>query len=51
MSVGSLIERDVATIWRGPIITKVIQEFLADVDWGSSTRFWWTCRRAPATPS
>jgi ATP-binding protein involved in chromosome partitioning len=34
MSLGSLVERDVATIWRGPIITKIIQQFLAEVDWG-----------------
>jgi ATP-binding protein involved in chromosome partitioning len=34
MSLGSLIERDVATIWRGPIITKIIQQFLGDVAWG-----------------
>jgi len=34
ISLGSLIERDAATIWRGPIITKIIQQFLADVDWG-----------------
>ena len=34
MSLGSLIERDVATIWRGPIITKIIQQFLQDVEWG-----------------
>jgi len=34
MSLGSLIERDTATIWRGPIITKIIQQFLGDVDWG-----------------
>lgn len=34
MSLGSLVERDVATIWRGPIITKIIQQFLADVEWG-----------------
>jgi len=39
MSVGNLIERDVATIWRGPIITKVIQQFLADVDWGQLDTF------------
>jgi ATP-binding protein involved in chromosome partitioning len=34
ISLGSLIERDVATIWRGPIITKIIQQFLGDVEWG-----------------
>ncbi len=39
MSVGSLIERDVATIWRGPIITKIITQFLGDVDWGQLDYF------------
>ncbi len=34
ISLGSLVARDVATIWRGPIITKIIQQFLADVEWG-----------------
>jgi ATP-binding protein involved in chromosome partitioning len=39
MSVGSLIARDVATIWRGPIITKIITQFLGDVDWGQLDYF------------
>ena len=39
MSLGSLIERDVATIWRGPIITKIIQQFLGDVAWGQLDYF------------
>jgi ATP-binding protein involved in chromosome partitioning len=34
MSLGSLVERDSAAIWRGPIIMKVIQQFLSDVAWG-----------------
>ena len=34
ISLGNLVGRDVATIWRGPIITKIIQQFLADVEWG-----------------
>jgi len=34
MSLGNLVERDTAAIWRGPIVTKIIQQFLADVDWG-----------------
>jgi ATP-binding protein involved in chromosome partitioning len=34
ISLGNLIQRDVATIWRGPIVTKIIQQFLADVEWG-----------------
>jgi ATP-binding protein involved in chromosome partitioning len=34
MSIGFLVERDAAAIWRGPIIMKVIQQFLRDVEWG-----------------
>jgi ATP-binding protein involved in chromosome partitioning len=34
ISLGMLIERDQPAIWRGPIITKVIQQFLQDVLWG-----------------
>ncbi len=34
MSLGNLVERDQAAIWRGPIIMKIIQQFLGDVEWG-----------------
>ncbi|MBA3655925.1 MAG: Mrp/NBP35 family ATP-binding protein [Gemmatimonadaceae bacterium] len=34
MSIGLLIERDQPAIWRGPIIMKIITQFLRDVDWG-----------------
>ncbi|MGE3617884.1 MAG: Mrp/NBP35 family ATP-binding protein, partial [Gemmatimonadales bacterium] len=34
MSIGFLVDRDAPAIWRGPIIMKVIQQFLRDVDWG-----------------
>ncbi|MDX2206583.1 MAG: Mrp/NBP35 family ATP-binding protein [Gemmatimonadales bacterium] len=34
MSIGFLVDRDAPAIWRGPIITKVIQQFLHDVAWG-----------------
>jgi ATP-binding protein involved in chromosome partitioning len=34
MSLGLIVERDAPAIWRGPIIMKVIQQFLKDVDWG-----------------
>lgn len=34
MSLGFLVERDQPAIWRGPIIMKIIQQFLHDVDWG-----------------
>lgn len=34
MSLGFIVERDQPAIWRGPIIMKIIQQFLNDVDWG-----------------
>ena len=34
MSLGLMIERDAPAIWRGPIIMKILQQFLRDVEWG-----------------
>ena len=34
MSIGFMIDRDAPAIWRGPIITKILQQFLHDVEWG-----------------
>ena len=34
MSLGLLVERDAPAIWRGPIIMKIVNQFLHDVDWG-----------------
>src|SRR3954462_1719176 len=34
MSLGFLVERDAPAIWRGPIIMKIVNQFLRDVDWG-----------------
>jgi ATP-binding protein involved in chromosome partitioning len=39
MSLGFLIDRDAAAIWRGPIIMKIVQQFLRDVDWGQLDYF------------
>ena len=39
MSIGFLVDRDAPAIWRGPIIMKVIQQFLRDVDWGELDYF------------
>ncbi len=39
ISLGLIIERDAPAIWRGPIIMKVIQQFLRDVDWGELDYF------------
>lgn len=34
MSIGFLLDGDAPVIWRGPMITKTIQQFLNSVDWG-----------------
>lgn len=34
ISLGLLIERDQPAIWRGPIVMKIVTQFLRDVDWG-----------------
>jgi ATP-binding protein involved in chromosome partitioning len=34
ISLGFLLDRDAPVIWRGPIIMKVITQFLNDVNWG-----------------
>jgi ATP-binding protein involved in chromosome partitioning len=34
MSIGFIIERDQPAIWRGPIVMKILTQFLGDVDWG-----------------
>ncbi len=39
MSIGFLVERDAAAIWRGPIIMKIINQFLRDVEWGELDYF------------
>ncbi|HZS36325.1 MAG TPA: Mrp/NBP35 family ATP-binding protein, partial [Polyangia bacterium] len=35
MSVGFFVERDGAVVWRGPMIHKLLQQFIEDVDWGN----------------
>jgi ATP-binding protein involved in chromosome partitioning len=39
MSLGFLVERDQPAIWRGPIIMKIITQFLRDVMWGELDYF------------
>ena len=39
MSLALIVERDAPAIWRGPIIMKVIQQFVKDVDWGELDYF------------
>jgi ATP-binding protein involved in chromosome partitioning len=39
MSLGFIVERDAPAIWRGPIIMKIIGQFLRDVAWGELDYF------------
>jgi ATP-binding protein involved in chromosome partitioning len=39
ISLGFLIERDQPAIWRGPIVMKIITQFLRDVEWGTLDYF------------
>ncbi len=39
ISLALIVERDAPAIWRGPIIMKVIQQFVRDVDWGELDYF------------
>ena len=34
MSIGFLIEEGSAVVWRGPMLFKVLEQFLRDVEWG-----------------
>lgn len=36
MSLGFLMEDDTPVIWRGPIVTGIIRQFLQDVDWAGT---------------
>src|SRR5262245_13507676 len=34
ISVGFFVERQGAVVWRGPMVHKLLQQFMEDVDWG-----------------
>ena len=34
MSIGFFVERDGAVVWRGPMVHKLLQQFIEDVEWG-----------------
>jgi ATP-binding protein involved in chromosome partitioning len=34
ISIGFFVEKDKAVVWRGPMVHKLLQQFLEDVDWG-----------------
>ncbi len=35
MSIGFLIEENSAIVWRGPMVTSALNQFLRDVEWGA----------------
>ncbi|HYA45733.1 MAG TPA: P-loop NTPase, partial [Acidimicrobiales bacterium] len=35
MSMGFFVDEDQPVIWRGPMLHKALEQFLADVDWGA----------------
>jgi ATP-binding protein involved in chromosome partitioning len=39
MSIGFLIEKEQPAIWRGPIVMKILTQFLRDVQWGELDYF------------
>src|SRR5690606_28915422 len=39
ISLGFLIEKEQPAIWRGPIVMKIITQFLKDVNWGELDYF------------
>lgn len=36
MSMGNLVEEDLAVVWRGPMLFKALQQFLFEVDWSGT---------------
>ncbi|WP_022835862.1 Mrp/NBP35 family ATP-binding protein [Salisaeta longa] len=34
LSMGFMVDPDKAVVWRGPMVTKAVQQFLGDVHWG-----------------
>ena len=35
ISVGFFVEREGAVVWRGPMVHKLLQQFIEDVEWGN----------------
>jgi ATP-binding protein involved in chromosome partitioning len=39
ISMGMLVSEDTPVIWRGPMLTKLIEQFLSDVEWGDDLEY------------
>ena len=49
--MAMLSDDDSPAILRGPMVTKYLQMFVRQVDWGALDVCCWTCRRALAISS
>ena len=49
MSIGFLTDPDKAVIWRGPMASQLINQFINDVDWGELDYLLIDMPPAPAT--
>ena len=47
--IGMFVPAGQPVVWRGPMLHRAIEQFLADVFWGDLDVLFWTCRPAPAT--
>ena len=51
-SIGFLIDIDTPMVWRGPMVTQALRAAAEATPTGATSTTWWsTCRRAPATSS
>jgi ATP-binding protein involved in chromosome partitioning len=52
MSIGFLVDTETPMVWRGPMATQALEQLLKETKWQRSSTTWWsTCHRAPATSS
>lgn len=49
ISIAQFTQGNTPVVWRGPMLHRALQQFLADVYWGIWTCCCWTCRPEPAT--
>ena len=49
ISIGMFVPGNQPVVWRGPMLHRALQQFLADVFWGDLDVLLLDLRRAPAT--
>jgi hypothetical protein len=51
LSMGFLVDPTHAVVWRGPMVSSAVRQFLNDAAWGSWTTSCWTSRRERGHPA